>query len=155
MSLTSQDGVGGQRAVVAVTGANTFECCTHLASVLQVYVMTNKWQFKAVQRMDLGSDSNHGISLSSQKSHLGTNGTAVTASGALDLTGPAAFQLTHVCLRACVRVCISCVCVNDIGHTTWHAMGKQAAHGCPTGSCFPITAWSCIQLLQLQAGGFS
>ena len=43
--------------------------------------MTNKWQFKAVQRMDLGSDSNHGISLSSQKSNAGTNGTAVTASG--------------------------------------------------------------------------
>lgn len=48
---------------------------------MQVYVMTNKWQFKAVQRMDLGSDSNHGISLSSQKSNAGTNGTAVTASG--------------------------------------------------------------------------
>jgi hypothetical protein len=61
--------------------------CKHLGrenqfvSVMQVYVMTNKWQFKAVQRMDLGSDSNHGISLSSQKSNAGTNGTAVTASG--------------------------------------------------------------------------
>ncbi|KAA6416796.1 MAG: hypothetical protein FRX49_13246 [Trebouxia sp. A1-2] len=47
----------------------------------EVYVMTTKWQFKAVQRMDLGSDSDHGISLSSQKSNAGTNGTAVTASG--------------------------------------------------------------------------
>ena len=48
---------------------------------LQVYVMTNKWQFKAVQRMDLGASSPHGISMSNQKSSDGTNGTAVTASG--------------------------------------------------------------------------
>ncbi len=55
----------------------------NLRSLVQVYVMTNKWQFKAVQRMDLGAGSDHGISLSSQKSRAdGVNGTAVTASGA-------------------------------------------------------------------------
>lgn len=51
---------------------------------MQVYVMTTKWQFKPMQRMDLGNSSQQGISLTSQKAKAGdTNGTAVTASGGL------------------------------------------------------------------------
>ena len=51
---------------------------------MQVYVMTNRWQFKPMQRMDLGNSSQQGISLTSQKAKAGdTNGTAVTASGGL------------------------------------------------------------------------
>ena len=53
----------------------------------QVYVMTNRWQFKPMQRMDLGTSSQQGIALTSQKAKAGDpNGTAVTASGGLSLS---------------------------------------------------------------------
>lgn len=60
--------------------------------------MTNRWQFKPMQRMDLGTSNQQGISLTSQKSNSGTvNGTAVTASGrfCLDI-----FQLYFVVLQS-------------------------------------------------------
>ncbi|KAL3151740.1 hypothetical protein ABBQ38_012718 [Trebouxia sp. C0009 RCD-2024] len=48
----------------------------------EVYVMTNKWRFKPMQRMDLGASNQQGISLTTQKSNSGAvNGTAVTAAG--------------------------------------------------------------------------
>ena len=54
---------------------------------MQVYVMTNRWQFKPMQRMDLGTSSQQGISLTSQKAKAGDlDGTAVTASGGFCLS---------------------------------------------------------------------
>lgn len=54
---------------------------------VQVYVMTNKWRFKPMQRMDLGASNQQGISLTTQKSNSGAvNGTAVTAAGRFGLS---------------------------------------------------------------------
>lgn len=47
----------------------------------EVYVMTSAWRFKAVARMDLGSDEQSIYMTSQKQGSQDTNGTAVTASG--------------------------------------------------------------------------
>ena len=67
--------------------SNENSAMVNVTSHMQVYVMTNRWQFKPMQRMDLGASSQQGISLTSQKAKAGDmNGTAVTASGRLCLS---------------------------------------------------------------------
>lgn len=95
---------------------------------MQVYVMTNRWQFKPMQRMDLGNSSQQGISLTSQKAKAGdTNGTAVTASGGL-------------CLSICMHIqkqlfldslaCLSWSCCMD---TQQHVYVRLVSISCSTG----------------------